>query len=213
MPRADEDPRSIKAALSWAKWVLGVEDEQRKEEEEALKFQDAEGAWPSEIRESRAGTTINNIPIPARPMISVATLDEPIALQQSYERTATLSPRIHALTADATDATAKIIAGIYRAIERDSRAQLARRWAYDRTLWCGRGAWRVDCEYDTEGGHPLDQKIVIRRILYQSHCALRSDRGGTGLVRWAADDGAVRPAGSGLFAPVWQVETGAGRDR
>lgn len=168
----EDDPRSVAAALQWAKWVLAVEADQREEEEQVLRFQDAEGAWDPAIREFRNATTINNVPVPARPMISVATLDEPIGLQQSYERTATLSPRIHALSEDATDATAKVIADLYRAIERDSNAQVARRWAYDRALWCGRGYWRVDVCYDASGGHPLDQKIVIKRILDQSHVLL-----------------------------------------
>lgn len=164
-----EDPRSIEAGLSWAKWVLSVETDQRRSEDEDLAFQDAEGAWPEDVKNLRGAATVAGVPVPARPMISVDTLDEPISLQQSYERQANLSPRIHALTEDADDETAEVMAGIYRAIERDSRAQLARRWAYERTLWAGRGAYRVLCEYDPEGGHKSDQKIVIRRILYQSN--------------------------------------------
>lgn len=170
MARGDRDnPRSIQAALDFAKWVLSIEDDQRQEEEQCLSFQDCEKAWPPEIREYRQATTINGVPVPARPMISVATLDEPLSLQASYERNATLSPRIHALSEDATDATAQVIAEIYRSIERDSNAQVARRWAYERTLWAGRGWWRVDVEYDPNSDHPLDQKIVIKRILHQGH--------------------------------------------
>ena len=169
-PRDDEDLQdSIQSAISWLKWVQSVEQSQRDQEEESLEFQDAEGAWPSEVRDMRAATTVAGVPVPARPIISVATLDEPIALVAETERSATLSPRIHPLTGEADDDTAEVLAGIYRAIERDSNAEVARRWAFERVLWAGRGAYRINCEYDEEGGHPLDQKIVIKRVLYQGN--------------------------------------------
>jgi portal protein len=168
---ATDDEKSVAAAVKWLNWVASVEADQRKDEEECLEFQDAEGngGWPSDARAARAGGMVNGVDTLARPVIGVATLDEPISLVQSFERQAKLSPRIHPLTEDASDDTAEVMQGIYRCIERDSRAELARRWAYDRTLWAGRGAWRVDCVYDPEGGHPLDQKIIIKRLLYQAN--------------------------------------------
>jgi hypothetical protein len=158
---------SIAKTLSWIKWVLAVEASQRTQEEESLAFQDASESWPQEVKAMRGAATVAGVPIPARPMISVATLDEPVALVESFERQANLAPRIHALSEDADDDTAETLAGLYRCIERDSRAQLARRWAYQRTVWAGRGCYRVDKVYDPDGGHPLDQKIVIKRVLYQ----------------------------------------------
>jgi hypothetical protein len=171
--REDDRPltaeASIQDTIDWVKWALNIEDDQRKSEQEALAFQDAEGAWPADVKAFRGATTVAGIPLPPRPMISVASLDEPLGLQESFERTASIGVRIHALTEEASDDTAEVLQGIYRSIERDSHAKLARRWGYDRGLKCGRGAYRVDKVYDADGGHPLDQKIVLRRILYQSN--------------------------------------------
>ena len=167
----DTKAESVRKAVEWLNWVAAVEQDQRKDEEECLEFQDAEGngSWPDDARKARQGGLVDGVNTLARPVIGVATLDEPISLVQSFERQAKLSPRIHPLTEDASTETAAVMQGIYRCIERDSRAELARRWGYDRTIWAGRGAWRVDKVYDPDGGHPLDQKLVIKRFLYQGN--------------------------------------------
>jgi hypothetical protein len=163
--------RSIDASLEWLRAVIKIEDDQRKREREDLRFQSAEDAWDDDVKKARGPRQISvagkTYDLPAQPMISIASLDEPIGLISAQERSASISPRIHALTEDAQDDTAEILQGIYRAIERDSRGKLARRWGYDRTLWAGRGVYRVLKVYDPEGGHPFDQKLVLRRILYQ----------------------------------------------
>jgi hypothetical protein len=168
---------SVAEAVTWFEFVESVEAGQRMREEEDLGFQVPEGAWPADVADARAAlmpgqpgypTALGGVPVPARPMISIASLDEPIALVTSQERSAHLGVTIHALSEDASDATAEVMQGIYRCIERDSRAHLARSWGYQRALWAGRGAWRILKEHDAYGGHDLDQKLVIKRILDQS---------------------------------------------
>src|SRR5689334_11384695 len=102
---ATDDEKSVAAAVKWLNWVASVEADQRKDEEECLEFQDAEGngGWPSDARDARKGGMVNGVDTLARPVIGVATLDEPISLVQSFERQAKLSPRIHPLTEDASD--------------------------------------------------------------------------------------------------------------
>lgn len=166
--------RSVTEAVAWYRWAHDYESKQIEKEREGLRFQLADGAWPDDVKEARSAFNTPPVagspgfPVPARPMISIATLDEPFALASSQERQAHIAPSIHAISEDASDATAQILEELYRAIERDSNAGLARSWAYQRAWWAGRGVYRVDCVYDEYGGDPFDQKIVIKRIFDQS---------------------------------------------
>jgi hypothetical protein len=165
---------SVKAAVEWNHFVCETESDQDKQEQEALQFQHAEGAWPDEVKGQFAALAPNSpqnassVPIPARPMLSVASADEPIQLQVAQFRGAHLAVRIHPISDDASDETAQILQGLYRNIERDSRADIARGWAYERCLWCGRGGYRINKVFDQYGEHDLDQKLMIERILDQS---------------------------------------------
>lgn len=167
---------AIRDDIAWLKFVSDVEHDQRSREDEDLGFQNADGAWPKDIKGLRQAMPENQalgLPAtPGQPTLSVASLDEPIALVSSQERKAHLGVTIHPLNEDASDDTAKVIMGLYRNIETDSHAQNTRSWGYQRSLWAGRGVYRVNKVYDPEGGHPFDQKIVIKRILFQSHVYL-----------------------------------------
>ena len=68
--------------------------------------------------------------------------------------------------AGATRETAEAFEDIARAIQADSRAALARQWAYDRAIKCGRGAYRVLTDYANDGDFDLD--IIYKRIPNQS---------------------------------------------
>lgn len=171
LPASDRD---VTEALAWYRFARNYESKQLDKEKEGLAFQLADGAWPDDVKEARGAFNtppvagMPGFPVPARPMISIATLDEPFALASSQERQAHIAPSIHALSEDASDATAEILEELYRAIERDSNAGLARSWAFQRAWWAGRGVYRIDCVYDEYGGDPFDQKIIIKRIFDQS---------------------------------------------
>lgn len=130
---------------------------QRLEEKEDLSFQMPSNQWTEDAKKERKG----------RPTLSASKLDQPAQLVYNQERAAKLGVNAHPLNEDADDDTAEVIQGLYRHIERDSRASQARSSAFQRAVWCGRGYWRVNCEWDDEGGFPFDQKIVIKRIPYQ----------------------------------------------
>lgn len=153
-----------------------LEDEatqnQRKRETAALEFQVPEKQWPDAVRAQRGGQVFGNLTLQPRVMLSIPTLDQPVQLVLNQERAASLSPTIHPVSEDADDDTAEVIQGLYRHIEVDSRANLARSWAFERSTKCGRGGWRILKEYDPDGGHPSDQKIVIKRLLYQESLRL-----------------------------------------
>jgi hypothetical protein len=140
---------------------------QRDQEGEDLGFQIPRNQWPADVQAARGANTVAGIPIPARPMLSVAPVDEPIQLVSNQARAAHLACSFHPRSADATDDTADVLQGLYEQSANDSRADNARFWAYDRALWCGRGVYMLDKAYDPNGGHPFDQKIIWRRLLFQ----------------------------------------------
>lgn len=150
-------------------YKLGRENyrKQLTKEKEDLKFQVPDLQWDDEAKRQRQGGQQGGVPVPARPCLSISKLDQPIQLVYNQMQSAHLGVNIHPLTEDADDETAEVLQGLYRKIERDSRADLARSWAFDRAIKAGRGAYRVNTAYDEESGHPFDQKITIERILYQ----------------------------------------------
>lgn len=169
--RDDDDPGAsefIRTAL--ARFKLGVDSRkaQRDRETAALAFQVPDKQWPDDIKTSRQGQTVGSLVVPPRPMLSIPSLDQPVQLVLNQEKAAHLGVQIHPLSEDADDDTAEVLQGLYRRIEVDSRANLARSWAFERGVKAGTGEYEVDTVYDDEGGSKFDQKIVIKRILHQA---------------------------------------------
>jgi hypothetical protein len=169
----DDLPESVKAATAFLKLTESAWGKQRKREQDDLKFQipDPEHQWDSFSRSARSAQLVDGVNIPPRPMLCVSTLDEPIQLELNQERSAHLGVTIHPLTEDASDDTAEILQGLYRHIEQDSRAHLARTWCYDRAVKAGFGCYRITTEYDPSG-EPGDQRLMIKRVLYQDSMRL-----------------------------------------
>ena len=143
-------------------------NDQMKRELDDLKFEF--DPWPEEVKKQRGGVTINGVPVPPRPMLTIPTLDQPVQLLINQQKASHLGVQIHPVSEDASDATAEVIQDLYRDIETKSRASLARDWAFERAVKCGRGAYRIDkvwADEDTDGPGLADQKIVITRILNQ----------------------------------------------
>lgn len=140
---------------------------QRDRETEDLSFQVPEKQWPKEVADSRKGQVIAGITIQSAPMLSIPKLDQPIQLILNGEKSAHLGVQVHALSEDATDDTAETIQGLYRHIETDSRANLARSWGFERGVKAGLGGYRIDKVQDHASDNHSDQKIVIKRILHQ----------------------------------------------
>src|SRR4029077_1778019 len=162
----------VTEALDCFEQWCGVEAPQRKREIEDLEFQVPEKQWDDGVKKDRAAQTINGMTLAERPMISIPKLDQPIQLVLNQEKAAHLGVQVHALNEDADDDTAEVLQGLYRAIEVDSRAQLARSWAFERGVKAGRGFYRILTEYDECSDHPSDQKIVIKRIYEQGSAYL-----------------------------------------
>ncbi len=147
---------------------------QRDRENEDLRFQVPELQWDQVARASRAGgippgSPNGTPPVPARPILSIPKLHQPIQLVLNQERQAQLGVNIHPVSPDANDDVAEVLQGIYRSIERDSHARLIRSRAFERAVKAGRGAYRVNTRKDEESKFPFDQVITIEGILYQEN--------------------------------------------
>lgn len=159
---ANEKPVSKENLLDKAKkrfrLAQQAEEDQRKREKDDLRFQIPEEQWDKLVREERKG----------RPCLSISKIDQPIQLVLNQERSAKLGVSIQPLSPEAGVEVATILEGLYRRIERDSQAEVARSWAFDRAVKCGRGVYRVNTKYDESSeGFPNDQVITIERILHQ----------------------------------------------
>lgn len=165
----DESPKDevLEKAKKRFRAALEAWQKQAAREKDDLSFQAPEKQWDEGARRQRLGMSIDGVPTPARPVLSISKLDQPIQMVLNQERAAHLGVSIQPLSADAETKTAEILEGLYRRIERDSRAHLARSWAFNRAVKAGRGYYEVDTEYDEYSTEPDDQVIKIKRILHQ----------------------------------------------
>lgn len=162
--------REVEDAISELKLCLEAEGDQRELEEDDLSF-DAGHQWPDEIKVSRGKQVIDGVEIPARPMLTIPKLDQPVQMIINQQRRAHLGISVHAESEDADREIAEVLEGIVRHIQRKSNAELARNWAFERATKAGRGYYRIYTQYCDDhgtGAHWSDQEIVIRRILNQS---------------------------------------------
>jgi len=174
MAKTDTDspttrPADVEDAIAELKLVMDAEEEQRGLEEDDLAF-DAGAQWPDEIKLSRGRQVIDNVEIPARPMLTIPKLDQPVQLVINAMRRAHLATSVHASTEDSDRETAEVLEDLMRHIQTKSNAELARNWAFERSVKCGRGYYRVLAKYcDDYGtsGHWSDQELVLKRILNQ----------------------------------------------
>lgn len=158
----------VQAAIDFQKLSAEAFGMQRKREDDDLAFQVPEKQWPENVQAMRQGQNVQGVPLPARPMLSIPSLNQPIRQVYNQFVKAHLGIHVSPRSKDANQETAEVIQGLYREIEVDSRAYLARNWAADRAFKCGFGGYRVDVVYDTDTDDPDDLKVVIKRILRQS---------------------------------------------
>lgn len=153
-------------ALAQFKFIAETEQPQRARELEALRFQ-AGDQWTEDAKIARAGLPANasngSPAVPARPMLTMRTLDQPIAQVVNQEHDADLAITITARDGKANKDTAEVIAGLVRAIQTDSHADDVYSWGFQRMVGCGRGYWRVNKAYANERGG-LDQVVRIEPI-------------------------------------------------
>ena len=158
-------------ALRRFKLTALAEQKQRQRELEDLKFADPidpDDQWPSDALDARAGLPAgaSGLPaVPARPALTINKLRQPIQQVQAQQRSVRLAVEFAPEGGTASMDDAEAFEDIARAIQSDSRAHLARNWAFDRAIRCGRGFYRIETEYVSD--RSFDQRICYQRILNQ----------------------------------------------
>lgn len=163
-----DDEKLLKKALDCWKQSNEAMGDQRKAELADLEF-DAGKQWPDDILDQ--WTAKNKDPLtgrnlPPRPTLTIPLLDGPVQQVINAQRKAAQSIIVKPRGQGATKRTAEAINGLIRHIQVESRGALARGWAYNRAVKCGRGYYRVLKEYANDGDFDMD--LVIRRILNQA---------------------------------------------
>jgi hypothetical protein len=154
----------LQTARDRFKVAVEATTDQRARELEDLKF-DAGEQWLDEHKRARGGQQPGGgLPaVPPRPCLTINKLAQPIDQLVNQQRSARLSISFAPKTSGASQEVAEAYEDIVRAIQADSRAHLARNWAFERAAKCGRGAFRILTEYANDGEDDLD--IVYKRIL------------------------------------------------
>lgn len=164
---ADSDKDELQEALERFRLVDSTESQQRQRELEDLRVA-AGDQWPEDVKRARMGQGTGGTlpPVPARPCETFNKLLQPLDQVENQFKQARLALKFAPKGDGASRETAEIFGDIARAIQTDSRAELARAWAFGRTLRAGRGAYRVLVEYCDDDSDNLE--IVYKRILNQA---------------------------------------------
>jgi hypothetical protein len=163
--RADE--KLLKQALDCFKQANEADGGQRQRELDDLDF-DAGNHWPKELLDAR-GPVVDKTTgrkLPGRPSLTIPKLDGPIQQVINQQTAAALGIRIKPKSSGATKDTAEKINGLIRHIQVESGAQLARGWAYQRAVKCGRGYYRILKDWANDGDWDID--LIVARILNQA---------------------------------------------
>lgn len=165
--QSDADAATLREALERFKLVETSEADQRKRELEDLKVASGD-QWPEDVKRARLGQGTGGTlpPVPARPCETFNKLLQPLEQVENQFKQARLALKFAPKGDGASKDTAEVFGDIARAIQTDSRAQLARDWAFSRTLRAGRGAYRLLVEYVDDDTDQLE--IVYKRILNQA---------------------------------------------
>ncbi len=150
-------------------------NDQRERELADLRFVDFDEQWPEDIRAARAGQKASGglPPVPSRPCLTINQLRAPVQQITNTQRNAKLALQFSPKGDGAQQDVAEAYEDIVRAIQADSRAHLARNWAFDRAAKAGLGWYRINTKYvhddpDADGPDADDQEIVYQRILNQA---------------------------------------------
>lgn len=160
----------VQQALDRFKLVNDAEKDQRTRELEDLRFARAvepTDQWHQANVTERLGlSTGSSQPVAPRPCLTINKLRQPLQTVSNQAKSARLQLHFAPKGEGATSDTAEVYEDLARAIQTDSRAHIARNWAFDRAIRCGRGAYRIHVDYANDTDDDLD--ILYKRILNQA---------------------------------------------
>ena len=110
--------------------------------------------WPVEIKNQRDAQH--------RPCLTINRIPQFVRQVTNDQRQNTPSNKVHPVDDKADKETAKILQGIYRHIENNSNASIARTTAFDGAVKKGWGFYRITTEYASSNS--FNQEILIKQI-------------------------------------------------
>ncbi|HZT54815.1 MAG TPA: portal protein, partial [Burkholderiaceae bacterium] len=167
------DPAAHQTALDRFRLSEEAVHDQRARELDDLRFVDEKGAqWDDDIKRLRGGQDAGSgLPaVPARPCLEFNLLRGPVQQVINTARQAKLGLSFAPEGEGASQLVAQAYDDIARAIQADSRAHLARQWAFERAAKCGFGVYRILTEYVNT--QTFDQRIIYKRVLNQASAYL-----------------------------------------
>jgi hypothetical protein len=120
---SDAEDKLLNRIKACFKVVCDAEAGQRTRERDDLMFQVSENQWDADVKKWRQGTATS----PARPMLSVSLLNQPMALIKNQAEAAELGVQIHSVSEAADPETAEVKQDLYRRIERGVRPAVGSR--------------------------------------------------------------------------------------
>lgn len=127
-------------------------DKQYKLSQKDMIFCSSEHQWPAEVRQARIG----------RPTYSSDRINAQIKSLVNAQRENRPAVRIHVCNDGADEDTAEVLQGMFRHIENSSDADLAYDQAFEDTVRCGLGFWRLLTKYVEDS---FDQDISVESII------------------------------------------------
>ncbi len=146
--------------LGRTRYTEGIDSDkdERKAADEDTRFaiNDKGCQWPKDIRTQREGDK------PPRPCLVLNKIPEKIDQVEGEFRQLRPAIKVRPVDSVADPKIAEIYGGIIRHIEYGSVARDAYNTAHSSTLYCGRGAWRIDIEDNPDD--PFIKDIKVNRI-------------------------------------------------
>lgn len=167
----EEEAKLLDQARKRFKLCADAWSKQREREREDLRFQYDQ--WDPLARQERMGGDVGGVQVSPRPIVQIDLLGQPIRLINNQFTRAKLGVNLHPVSEETDKELAEIKQGLYRRIERDGQADLARGWGFNRASKAGLGWYRIvkryDEDADPEGPGAWDQEIGFERILFQEN--------------------------------------------
>lgn len=179
----DGDRKTSLVSKALACWKAADEADKAqlaREKEDMGFYAGGEFQWPASAIKSRSGSPANaamNLPeVHPRPMLSINKTRAPVRQLLNQERNSHMGAELIPAddfgqgVPDELKAEIDLREGLYRRIQRQSDAQAAHSWCFDRVAQAGRGFWRVNVEPASD--RTFDNEIRIGRIYNQASVRL-----------------------------------------
>lgn len=173
---SDADKAVVQEVVDNFALVVSVESEQRRREDDVLEFEGVQ-IWSQTAKDNRAAHTDDTTEqeIQAQPTLEINLCEQRVQQVIAEARQARLGLSVQPRAGLANTKQSGYYKDLLRSIQSDSGAGEVRLWALERTAKCGRGAYKIDVDYNNEADDTatdpesfFDLDIMIRRILDQS---------------------------------------------